>query len=82
MPITKLPFRFPKTKLLGVLIGFGGAMLLIFFPANRIASDGQVIEHSTWTYAAFAGLIVFATLCYGVGTNLIKKYEYKLSNWK
>lgn len=71
-------FRFPRVKLFGVLIGLGGALLLIFFPANRIAMDGQAIEHPFWTYVGFAMLIVIATICYAAGTNMIKKYLDKM----
>lgn len=71
-------FRFPRIKLFGVLIGFGGAMVLIFFPANRTSAAGQAIEHPFWTYAGYAMLIVIATMCYAAGTNMIKKWLNKM----
>lgn len=71
-------FRFPRIKLLGVLIGLGGALLLIFFPANRMDGAGQAITHPFWTYVGFAMLIVVATICYAAGTNMIKKYLNKM----
>jgi len=71
-------FRFPKTKLIGVLVGFGGALLLIFFPANKGESSTQIVEQPFWLYVGFAMLIVLATACYATGTNLIKKYLNKM----
>ncbi len=71
-------FRFPRIKVIGVLIGLGGAMLLVFFPASRTSTEGLAIEYPFWQYAAFAMLIVIATVCYAAGTNMIKKYLNKM----
>jgi len=55
--------------LAGVVIGFAGAFLLVFFGENHVATSVPV-AHS----AFFAGLIVIATVLYGFASNIVKKY--------
>lgn len=54
----------PWKKLLGVLIGFGG-MLLLFLAQKADSSNSDVF---------LASLIVVATLSYGLNVNLINRY--------
>lgn len=55
--------RVPMRQTLGILLGLAGSILLIFFSATG--------EFSVNVYAL---LIVVATLCYGVNTNLIGRF--------
>ena len=56
-------------SLAGVVIGFAGAFLLVFF------GNGQsVIGSTTSSTAIFAGMIVVATVLYGFAGNIIKKF--------
>lgn len=57
--------RFPLKNGLGVLVGFAGASIL----ALSGSSDG----HSS-TNLSYSLLVVAATVCYGISTNLIKHY--------
>ncbi len=52
-------------KILGVAIGFGGAVLLVFAARGDAATSGI-----TW----YALLLVAATMCYGLNANLISRY--------
>lgn len=57
-----------RTKMLqvvGVLIGLGGALILVLAKSNP--SDES-------RHLAYAALVVLATLCYGTSVNLIKTY--------
>jgi drug/metabolite transporter (DMT)-like permease len=55
--------------LLGILIGFSGACLLVFYGSNGSAGappgESQIL---------YAGMIVIATVCYGFASNIIKKH--------
>lgn len=55
--------------LAGVIIGFAGAFLLIFYGQNGSGSPVET-DASAW----YAGMIVMATVLYGFATNIIKKY--------
>jgi drug/metabolite transporter (DMT)-like permease len=55
--------RVPMRQTLGILLGLAGSILLIFFSATG--------EFSVNVYAL---LLVLATLCYGVNTNLIGRF--------
>jgi drug/metabolite transporter (DMT)-like permease len=56
--------RFPKHRILGVIIGLTGALgLLGIGNTGGLNGDGK-----------YGLLVVFATLCYGVSVNVIKKY--------
>lgn len=61
-----------KFKVLGVLIGLLGAVLLVFFKTG----DFSFID-----FANSAGLlIVLATLMYGLGSNILKEYLQDISD--
>ena len=51
-------------SLAGVIIGFAGAFLLVFFGRGTTTSNAAI----------FAGMIVVATVMYGFAGNIIKKY--------
>ena len=53
----------PGRQTLGILLGLAGSILLIFFSAT-----------GEFSVNAYALLLVLATLCYGVNTNLIGRY--------
>lgn len=55
--------KFQFSKLLGVVIGFLGAGLLVI-------TTGKDGESHFW----YAMLILLATICYGINTNVVKKY--------
>ena len=55
--------RVPGRQTLGILLGLAGSILLIFFSAT-----------GEFSVNAYALLLVLATLCYGVNTNLIGRY--------
>ncbi len=57
-------------KLLGVLVGFGG-MLLLFFAKTANAGNSNLF---------FASLILIATFCYGLNVNIINKYLKHISS--
>ncbi|MBY0476485.1 MAG: DMT family transporter [Chitinophagaceae bacterium] len=57
-------------KLLGVLIGFGGMLLLFFAKAGNSGSNNIL----------FASFILFATFCYGLNVNLINRYLKHVSS--
>ncbi|MFH0999988.1 MAG: DMT family transporter, partial [Bacteroidota bacterium] len=59
--------KFRKNRLIGVLIGFGGAFALIYKPGVSLFESGS------W----FAVFIVIATIFYGLQTNEVK---HKLSH--
>jgi drug/metabolite transporter (DMT)-like permease len=53
-----------RAQLIGVLVGLGGTMLLIFSgEASDVNQDYR-----------YAGFVLIATICYGLNVNLIKKY--------
>jgi drug/metabolite transporter (DMT)-like permease len=56
--------KFQMGKLLGVLIGFMGAALLLY------STDASVNGSNLW----YAMLIFFATVCYGLNSNAVKKF--------
>jgi drug/metabolite transporter (DMT)-like permease len=55
--------------LIGVLIGFAGACLLIFYGTGN--EGANLTSHAPWIYS---GMIVVATLGYGIANNIIKKH--------
>jgi len=55
--------------LFGVIIGFAGAFLLVFFGENHIRSVAE-----TTNTAIYAGLILIATILYGFASNIVKKH--------
>lgn len=55
--------RVPMRHTLGILLGLAGSILLVFFSATG--------EFSVNIYAL---LVVLATICYGINTNLIGRY--------
>ena len=55
--------KFHLAKLIGVLVGFFGAGLLVF-------KSGQQGESHFW----YGMLILLATVCYGINTNAVKKF--------
>lgn len=57
-------------KLLGVLVGFSG-MLLLFFAKNGNTSSSNLF---------FASLILIATFCYGLNVNILNKYLKHISS--
>lgn len=57
-------------KLLGVMIGFGGMLLLFFAKAGSSGSNNIL----------FASFILFATFCYGLNVNLINRYLKHVSS--
>lgn len=57
--------RFPMMNGIGVMVGFVGASIL--------ALSGSDEAHSS-TNLSYSLLVVAATLCYGISTNLIKHY--------
>lgn len=63
-------FRFSRTKIVGVLISFAGALLLVLSGAQEI---------DLGTHLLYSGLVVLATLCYGLSVNLIKKRLQEVS---
>lgn len=58
-------FRFSRYKIAGVLISFGGALLLVLSGAKEIDLTRRL---------SYSALIVLATVGYGLSVNLIKKY--------
>ncbi len=56
--------RYTWVKLLGIAFAFGGVILLMALQP----------QHGSTSNINFAWLIVFATVCYGINTNLIKRY--------
>lgn len=56
--------KFYMSKLIGVLIGFLGAGMLIY---NHSGGSGE--SHIFYTF-----LILLATICYGINTNAVKKF--------
>lgn len=66
---------FTTRRIVGILIGFAGATLLILFKSGKPDSiTGEVVEHSFWTHAAYAALVVAATVLYAISTNVMKKH--------
>lgn len=57
-------------KILGVIIGFGGMILLFLSQKN----DGQ---NNHWFYAF---LILLATICYGLNVNILNRYLKHISS--
>jgi drug/metabolite transporter (DMT)-like permease len=55
--------------LAGVIIGFAGAFLLVFFGESHAGTAAE-----TTNTALYAGLIVIATVLYGFAGNIIKKH--------
>jgi len=70
----KQPFSF--FGFAGVLIGFGGAAMLVFYGSN---SDN--IVHSEHSAVLFAGLIVIATICYGFASNIVKNHLQEVKGY-
>lgn len=56
--------QFQLSKLLGVLLGLLGAVLLIIF------GNDMGIKGNLW----YAGFVVIATVCYGISVNVVKNY--------
>jgi drug/metabolite transporter (DMT)-like permease len=56
--------EFSKDKVLGIVIGLGGALLLVLFNASSGVSGN----------AFFAGLCVLATICYAINANTVNKH--------
>ncbi|MFN7015512.1 MAG: EamA family transporter, partial [Bacteroidia bacterium] len=52
-------------QLTGVVVGFGGAILLVTYDSNSEHSDNNV-----W----YALMVAAATLCYAISVNSIKKF--------
>jgi drug/metabolite transporter (DMT)-like permease len=57
--------EFSRTKLIGVFIGFLGALSLIIFN-----SDTSGTNDNLW----YASLVVIATLCYGTSVNMVQAF--------
>lgn len=57
-----------KGQLAGVLLGFAGSVFLVFFSAT-----------GSFSFNAYALLIVLATLCYGFNINIVSRYLTDLS---
>lgn len=53
-----------RQQLAGILVGFGGALLLLSFSANAG-------EQNNYLYSL---LVVLATLCYAISVNMIRKF--------
>ena len=67
--------KFEGRRAIGILIGFVGAALLIVFKSDKPDSiSGELIAHSFWEHAAFAALIVLATVLYAISTNIMKRH--------
>jgi len=58
----KIPFR--KLKFTGVFVGLIGALGLLYASGGGVQVSGE--------HLAYAGLVVFATLCYATNVNFIK----------
>jgi drug/metabolite transporter (DMT)-like permease len=56
--------RFPLLNVIGILVGFVGASLLAMSGSDKVGLD---------TNLAYSLLVVAATICYGISTNLIKQ---------
>ena len=56
--------EFSKDKVLGIVIGLGGALILVLFNASSGVSGN----------AFFAGLCVLATVCYAINANTVNKH--------
>ena len=56
--------KIPAIKIVGMIIAFGGSLLLYFAHPNIILGNNVVNMF----------LIVIATICYGVNVNLVQKY--------
>lgn len=56
--------KFKAEKVIGVLVGFAGALLLVLFNSKDTAS-GQ---------AFYAGLCILATVCYAINANVVSTY--------
>jgi len=61
-------FGFKRNQLIGVLVGLLGTVMLILKGAEINPSQNY----------AYAGLILFATVCYALNVNIIKKYLHDL----
>lgn len=56
--------EFSRSKVLGVIIGLSGAVLLVMFNASSAVSGN----------AFFAGLCVLATICYAINANTVNQH--------
>jgi len=61
-------FGFKRNQLIGVLVGLLGTVMLILKGAEINPNQNY----------AYAGLILFATVCYALNVNIIKKYLHDL----
>lgn len=61
-----------KLQIAGVLLGFGGALLLLSFSEGQKSTEPLL----------FGGLVVLATLCYAISVNGIKRFLSDLNSIK
>jgi drug/metabolite transporter (DMT)-like permease len=66
--------KIPSKSIIGISIGFGGTLLLIFAGSGKL-SEGFNLDALNWSVF----LVVLATFCYGMNVNIIK---YKLPGIK
>ncbi len=60
-----------KLQVLGILIGFAGAVLLMYFNEDKEHKESNI---------GFSLLVVAATLCYAISVNIIRRYLYDVNS--
>lgn len=61
---------FNKSQVTGLIIGFAGSVILTF-----VGSEGGL-----GSFNFYAVYVVIATVCYGIGANMVKKYFSKVNS--